>query len=162
CGGGATFLVLPIVGWLADRWGKPQVFRVMGAFTAIPILVITNLQALLSGVTDRTWVVGLTLAATTLLMIFASGRSVPAMAMVTGSSRPRYRGSFLSLTAAVQQFAGAIASGVAGFILVQKEEKGPIEHFPILGLLGAGIAIFSVFLAELLRPAGIEPDVVNE
>jgi predicted MFS family arabinose efflux permease len=162
CGGGATFLVLPVVGWLADRWGKLQVFRVVGALTAVPILLITNLQALLSGIDQRVYKVVLTLAATTLFMIFASGRSVPAMAMVTASSRPRYRGSFLSFTAAVQQFAGAIASAVAGFILVQKNEQAPIEHFPVVGLLGAGMTIASVFLAELLRPAEIEPDVINE
>jgi hypothetical protein len=82
--------------------------------------------------------------------------------MVTASTRPRYRGSFLSFTTAVQQLSGAIASAVAGVILVQKDEHGPIEHFPIVGLLGASIAILSVFLAQLLRPAEIEPNVVNE
>jgi DHA1 family inner membrane transport protein len=162
CGGGATLLALPAVGWLADRWGKPLVFRIMGSLTVIPILLITNLQPLLGGIDNRPVRVALTFAATTLLMVFASGRSVPALAMVTNSSRPRYRGSFLSFTTAIQQFAGAIASTIAGFILVQNDERGPIENFPIVGMLGAGMAISSVFLAEMLRPAAIEPNVVNE
>jgi MFS transporter, DHA1 family, inner membrane transport protein len=162
CGGGATFFVLPVVGWLADRFGKPPVFRVMGALTAVPILLITNLQFLVGGIDNRGYVVALTYAATTLLMVFASGRSVPAMAMITASSRPRYRGGFLSFTAAVQQFAGAIASGVAGCILDKDKRTGHLEHFWIIGLIGAGITIGSVFMAELLRPAAIEPDVENE
>jgi predicted MFS family arabinose efflux permease len=162
CGGGAACLILPLVGWLADRFSKRAVFRVAGTLTAVPILLITNLQPLLSGVENREYTVVLTLIATTMLWIFASGRAVPAMAMVTASSRPRYRGSFLSFTAAVQQLASGIASAVAGFILVQDGDKGPIEHFPVVGLLGAGLAIFSVFLAERLRPAEIEPDVSNE
>jgi MFS family permease len=162
CGGATTFFVMPIVGWLADRFGKRVVFRVTGALTAVPILLITNLQGLLSGFENREGRVAITLAATTLLMIFASSRIVPAMALVTASTRPRYRGSFLSFTTAVQQLAGAIASAIAGLILIQKDENGPIEYFPVVGLLGAGIAIVSVFLAQLLRPAEIEPDVANE
>ena len=162
CGGGTTFFVMPFVGWLADRFGKRALFRITGGLTAVPILLITNLQALIGGIDSRVAVVLLTLAASTLLMVFASARIVPAMAMVTASTRPRYRGSFLSFTAAVQQLAGAIASAVAGFILVQKDEHGPIERFPIVGLLGASMAIFAVFLAQLLLPAEIEPDVPNE
>jgi predicted MFS family arabinose efflux permease len=162
CGGATTFFVMPVVGWLADRFGKRAVFRIAGSLTAVPILLVTNLQALAGGMDNRVYTVILTLAATTLLMVFASARIVPAMAMVTASTRPRYRGSFLSFTTAVQQLSGAIASAVAGFILVQKDEHAPIEYFPIVGLLGATIAILSVFLAQFLRPAEIEPDVANE
>jgi hypothetical protein len=129
----------------------------------------------LGGITSRSLAVGLTLASTTLFMVITSGRSVPALAMITASSRPRYRGSFLSFNAAVQQFAGAIAAGVAGFILVQPHNaicmatgasgvhvNAPIHNFPIVGALGVAMTIASVALAELLRPAAIEPNVENE
>jgi predicted MFS family arabinose efflux permease len=162
CGGAATIISLPVIGWFSDRWGKREMFRVFGSLTVVPILLSTNLDVLLNGVTNRALVVGLTLACTTLFMVVTSGRSVPALAMITASSRPRYRGSFLSFNAAVQQFAGAIAAGVAGFILVQKDENSPIGNFPIVGLLGVAMTVVSVVLAELLRPAAIEPNVENE
>jgi predicted MFS family arabinose efflux permease len=175
CGGAATIISLPVVGWFSDRWGKRQMFRLFGSLTVVPILLSTNLDTLLRGFASRSLVVGLTLASTTLFMVITSGRSVPALAMITASSRPRYRGSFLSFNAAVQQFAGAIAAGVAGFILVQPHNaicmatgaagvhvNAPIYNFPIVGALGVAMTIASVALAELLRPAAIEPNVENE
>ena len=43
CGGVATLLTLTWFGRLADRFGKRLVFRVLGGFTAVPILLVTNL-----------------------------------------------------------------------------------------------------------------------
>ncbi len=163
-GGLATFVTLPLVGVLADRYGKPLVYRVCGTLTIIPILMVTNLTWLLGlANVPPAWTLPVTLAVTTLFMIISSARSVPAMAMITASTRPRYRGSFLSVSASVQQFGCAIAAAVAGMLLVQKEndEKAPLEGFPIVGVLAVISAVASVLLAERLRPAEIEPNVEN-
>jgi MFS transporter, DHA1 family, inner membrane transport protein len=77
------------------------VFRIFGSLTVVPILVLTNLQALVGGVGGHAVTLAITLLVTSVFMVISSGRSVPAMAMITASSRPRYRGSFLSFNAAV-------------------------------------------------------------
>jgi DHA1 family inner membrane transport protein len=169
CGGVATFLVLPAVGILSDRFGKLPVFRITGTLTIIPIILLTNLAPLFEWThVPASLTLTLTLTATTLFMVFSSARSVPAMAMITASSRPRYRGSFLSVNASVQQFACAIAAAIGGLILGQHETdspfenvNAPLENFPSVGAIAVVICIGSVLLAERLRPADIEPDEPN-
>ncbi len=106
CGGVATLLTLTWFGRLSDRFGKRLVFRILGGFTAIPILLIANLPPGLA--------LGWVLAATTTLMTVSSGRMAPAVALITASAEPRYRGSFMSMNSAVQQTAMAAAAIIAG------------------------------------------------
>ncbi len=96
CGGLLTLITLPLVGRCADRFGKRLVFRIMAGCTLVTILVMTNLPVspLLP-----------VLIVTTMYWIFTSGRWVPAMAMVTSSTLPRYRGSLMSVNASLQQMA---------------------------------------------------------
>jgi predicted MFS family arabinose efflux permease len=142
-GGAATLLSTPLVGWLSDRWGKPPVFRIFAVLTIIPLLVLTNLSQ------SSLLVV---LVVTTLMMILTSGRMVPAMALITASAAPRYRGSFLSINASVQQVAMGLAS-MAGGAILGSDDSGALTHYPVAGGLAAGAALLSVLLAGYLRPA---------
>jgi predicted MFS family arabinose efflux permease len=143
-GGLATLLTQNLVGRLSDRLGKRPVFRVMAAFTVVPILLITNLPPGLS-----LW---LALAATTLFMITTSGRMVPAMALITASSEPRFRGAFMSINSAVQQMAMALSAVVAGFMMGETESK-TLTGYPTVGYVAAGVTLLTVFMVSLLRPA---------
>ena len=105
CGGVATLLTMNLVGRLSDRFGKLLLFRIFAALTIIPVLVITNLPPVHMVVV---------LAATTFFMVASSGRMVPAVAMVTASSLPRYRGSFLSINSSIQQTAMGLAPCAVG------------------------------------------------
>jgi len=109
CGGLATLVTLTLVGRLADRFGKLLVFQILAVFTLLPILLVTNLPAGLA--------LPLVLIVTTVFMVMMSGRMVPAMALITASSAPAYRGSFMSLNAAVQQLAAGLATSIAGLLL---------------------------------------------
>jgi predicted MFS family arabinose efflux permease len=151
-GGLVTLVTLTVFGRLADRFGKLPVFRVLGLLTAVPILLSTNLTPGL----HLAWV----LVVTTLFMVVSSGRMVPAMALITASSAPRYRGSFLSVNSSVQQLALAAAAMLGGLILGQSpageggaEAKGPLTGYNVVGWLAAGVTVLSVFLAGRLRPA---------
>ncbi len=144
CGGVATLLTLAWFGRLSDRFGKRLVFRLLGGFTAVPILLVTNLPAGLA--------LGWILATTTLLMTVSSGRMAPAMALITASAEPRFRGSFMSMNSAVQQSAMALAAVVGGHMIGQTA-TGQLTGYPLVGYVAAGITILTLFMVGLLRSA---------
>lgn len=152
-GGLLTFVTMSWVGRLADRLGKRPVFRVMAAATVVVLLGLTNLPAVpLVPV----------LAVTTVYFVVTSGRWVPAMAMITSTALPRYRGRFMSVNASVQQMSCGLASVVAGLVV----DAGPDQHitgYATAGLIAAGCTLISMVLAARIRPAeeevaGLEAD----
>jgi predicted MFS family arabinose efflux permease len=149
CGGLASLVALNVVGILADWFGKLSVFRVLAVSAVLPTLLVTNLPPVS---------LAAALTASTLFMVLTAGRMVPAWALITSCVVPRYRGSFLSLNASVQQFALGLAALVAGAILRQADETAPLTGFPTVGLLGAAMMLASVVLAGTLRPADEGPE----
>jgi multidrug resistance protein len=153
-GGLATLATVTLFGRLADRYGKLRVFRLAALATVVPILLLTNLPPTSLAVA---------LALTTLFMVTTSGRMVPAQALVTAAAAPRYRGSFLSVTASVQQLAAGLASIVGGLILGAAPDAAegfgpvaasePLTGYGWVGLLSAGFTVLSVLLAGFVRPA---------
>jgi len=147
CGGAATLIGMPRFGRMADRYGKLVVFRVLALLTGVGIFCLTHLQ------TNN---LAVTLAATTLFMVVTSGRMVPAMAMITSTAAPSYRGSFLSVNAAVQQGACGLASVIAGKFLTQQVKDGPLIGFDRVGYMGMALVVVSLILAGRLGSAPIE------
>jgi predicted MFS family arabinose efflux permease len=142
CGGVATLLTNPLVGRLADHLGKLLVFRVLVLLTMLPIVLLTNLgPAALAP----------TLVLTTLLIALSSGRMVPAVALITSSTPAAYRGSFLSVNAAVQQMALGLAALLAGALLRQSGPDRPLEGYGLVGVLACASAVLSVWLAGAVR-----------
>jgi predicted MFS family arabinose efflux permease len=146
-GGLLTFVTLPMIGRFADRYGKRIVFRVMAAGTLVTLLVLTNLSEL------PLWPV---LVVTTLYWIFTSGRWVPAMAMVTSSALPRYRGSFMSVNASLQQMAIGLATVVAGAV-IGEDKEGKLTGYALAGIIAAVSSAVSMVLAGRLRLAAEIP-----
>ncbi len=64
----------------------------------------------------------------------------------------RYRGGFMSINSAVQQFSMGLASLVSGALL-GVNERGEITHYPIAGLLSIFCAYTCIYLARFLKPA---------
>src|SRR5258707_4176308 len=89
------------------------------------------------------------LVITTLYWIFTSGRWVPAMALVTSSALPRYRGSFMSVNASLQQMAIGLAAVVAGAV-VGEASSGEITGYAVAGLIAAISTGISMLLAGRL------------
>jgi predicted MFS family arabinose efflux permease len=144
CGGLATLGTQPLFGWLADRFGKLRVFGALALLTLVPVVLVTTLPAGLP--------LGLVLAATTGLMVASSGRMVPAMALITGASAPRYRGSFMSINAAVQHFTSGLAA-VLGGLFLWEEEGGALGGFGLIGLVACVMTLLGLYLAARLRAA---------
>ena len=140
------------IGRLADRFGKLPIFCIFALLSAAAVLLLTNLPAV---------PLSIALLATTLFMIATSGRMVPAMALITASSAPRYRGSFMSLNSSVQQLVMGLAPLAAAMVLgaeTEGESALPLQGFNLVGLMAAGAMVFSVFLASRLHRAE-EPEL---
>jgi predicted MFS family arabinose efflux permease len=151
-GGVATLLTMTPTGWVADSRDKLAVFRVIGVFCVVPVLLITNLPPAAP--------VALALLATTLFMVTTSLRWVPGMAMITASAAPHQRGSFMSVNASVQQMVMGLAPLVSGLILGERPDGDAgraLQGFPLVGLLAAASMVASVVLAGRLRRAPAAP-----
>jgi MFS family permease len=87
-----------------------------------------------------------------LFMVTMSGRFSPAMTMVTNAVQARYRGGFMSVNAALQQAASALANVIAG-VFVTADATGHLVGYPTLGYVSVGFFILTVILAAKLRNA---------
>lgn len=142
-GGALTLVGAPLSGRMADRYGKLRVYRVVAPLTALIMLAMTNLPRV------PLWVAVGTMA---LLMLSNAGRMVPAMAMITSSVLPHRRGGFLGANSAVQHLAAGLGTSIGGQVL-SKAKDGTIQHYPIAGLIAAGVTLMSLWLAGRLRMA---------
>ncbi|MCB1177022.1 MAG: MFS transporter [Leptospiraceae bacterium] len=81
-GGAATLFTARLIGILADKYGKKQVFSVVALISLIPIITITNLPTL---------PLHFVLIVTTMFFIFVSSTVITAMALITVSVEPEKR-----------------------------------------------------------------------
>ena len=142
-GGALTLFTAPVVGKLADRYGKLTVYRIIAPFSMVLLLVITHLPRVPLLVA---------LAVFGGLMMCNVGRMIPAMAMVTSSVEPRRRGGFLSANSSVQHVASGIGAFLGGEIVSQTPGE-PMQHFGVVGWIAAGATLISLWLAGRLRVA---------
>jgi predicted MFS family arabinose efflux permease len=144
CGGVASLVAMNIIGKLSDSFGKLPIFRLVAVFAVLPALAVTNLPPVS---------LAAALVVSTIFMAAASARMVPAMALITSCVVPRYRGSFLSLNASVQQLAFGLAALLGGALLGETTDGTPLTGFPTVGILASAFMLGSVVLAGTLRPA---------
>jgi predicted MFS family arabinose efflux permease len=140
-GGVVTLFSTPIIGRLADRYGKLRMFRIVAPASAVLTLAVTNLTSISAAVA---------IALVAGLMVSNYGRMVAAMAMITSSVAPNRRGGFLSANSCVQHL--ALGSGAyIGGLIIDIAEDGSVQNYPIVGLLSAAATILSLWLAGRIR-----------
>jgi len=164
CGGICTFFTTNLIGRWSDRIGKPKAFAFVSLGAFVPILLLTRLPAL--GVIAQHLPAGLRQAApvaaplavallvSTLFMICMSGRMGPAMAMMTSSVEPRYRGGFMSMSSSIQQFVlgvGAWAGSQLISPLDPSKPNGPLAGFDKVGWLSIACLLVAMGLALRFR-----------
>ena len=148
-GGLLSLVGSPLVGRLADRYGKLRVFQWVVPVNAALLLSVTLLPPV-----PLIVAVGLTGA----LMLSNAGRMVPAMAMITSSVEPRRRGGFLGANSAVQHVAAGVGTSLAGLMLSQSAD-GRLLHYGRVGFIAAGITLASLWLAARVRIVRPEEDI---
>jgi predicted MFS family arabinose efflux permease len=134
-GGVATFFSARAIGALADRWGKVNTFRAVAVAAMLPLIGITYLPPV------PLWVL---LAVTTLFFVFVSGRMVPGMALITASSVPSLRGTFMSLNGTVQSVAMGIAAMVGG-MLIGRDAAGRVTGYQHCGWVAMGLSLLALW-----------------
>lgn len=155
-GGALTMVTSPLIGKLADRLGKYNLFVFM-AIAGVPLIVlITNLPAI---------PFYFVLCITGMWFVISTGRMIPAQAMVSNVVPPERRGSFMSFNSSVQQLFVGFASVLAGLIVVKLPDN-KLQHYEVTGYLSIGIILFSIFIATMLnkklKEKESETAIVNE
>jgi len=136
-GGLCSMVAAPLVGWLADKTSKHTVFAASVLLSAIPIYFITNLTQ------QPIWILILISCG---FFIVMSGRMVPAMALVSSTATPEYRGSFMSFSSAAQNLSAALASYVGGLIV--SFEGGHFVHFEKVGYIAIFFSLLAFFASR--------------
>ncbi len=146
-GGGLTIFTSPIVGRLADKYGRLQIFTIFGVLVLIPVLIITHLHPV------PLWQA---LIVTGFFFILANGRIVPSTTMVTSVIKPENRGSFMSIRASVQQISSGLAALLAGAMITEapsviNEGAKALVGYERVGYVAVFFSIIAIFVARFLR-----------
>ena len=141
--GVCTLITLNVIGWATDRIGAKPVFLFCAGGAVLMTLLITNLPQV-------------SLASATLVtcsfMVLASGRIVPAQAMMMRSADPALRGAFMNLNTAVSHFGTAVGPLITGAIVTEQSPGGPLVDFAVAGLVAAACGCMALVLSFQLRP----------
>jgi predicted MFS family arabinose efflux permease len=126
----------PLLGRLSDAVGKFPVFAAGSILTMIIVTIYCHL-----GLTPL-WGVMLV---NVLLFLGISARMVSASALLSAVPEAKDRGAFMSVNSSLQQFAGAVAAGIAGLVVVQTS-TGRLEHYDMLGFIVVGAILVTIGL----------------
>ena len=126
--GAVTFVAGPLLGKLSDTIGKYQVFCIGSVLGAVVVGVYCHL-----GVTPLAMVI----AINAVLFVAVTCRMISASALISAVPDMQDRGAFMSVNASLQQFAGGVASSLAGLIVVQAP-GGKLLHYDLLGYVVMG------------------------
>lgn len=140
-GGALTLFTSPIIGRLADKYGKLRIYRIIIPISVVLLVWITNLPRVH---------VSLAVAVFGALMMCNVGRMIAAMAMVTGSIEPRRRGAFMSANASVQHLASGLGAYLGG-IIVQDGPDHSVMYFGTVGWLAGITTLSTLWIAGRVR-----------
>jgi len=141
CGGLATVFSSILVGKLSDKFGKVKTFVVAGLISIIPIAIVTVLPVMP--------LVYVLMFNVVFFMCFGA-RFVPAMTLMTSCVMPHRRGSFLSVSSAVQQMASGIAILIASTIIVNGA-KGELYHFGWVGVVACTATVLCIIVSLRIK-----------
>lgn len=139
-GGCCALASSSIIGRLADKHGKYQVFAICLVLSLIPIFFITRMPVI------PFYAV---LAIFGFWFTFSTGRNIPAQAMITTVVNPAQRGQFMSFNSSFQQLFTGLASIISGLIVTQ-DGRGRILNYNWVGYLSVTIVFSTLFLARML------------
>lgn len=135
----ATFLIMPVIGWLADKVNKFQLFLMASLIMVFAVVVYVHLgqNSLLVLIIVNVFMMGGILA-----------RMVPSQALTTSVPELNDRGAFMSINTSLQQMAGGIAALIGGKIVLQANEHAPLDRFDTLGYVVIAVIIINIYLTR--------------
>lgn len=139
-GGALTIVTAPWIGRLSDRHGRAEVFTAVVCAAVVVVFWLTHSGPL---------PVAGTLVLTGLFFIFASGRYVPAQAVLTSAVPASQRGAFMSLTACTRDLCTGMAAIMAGRVVQRTPDA--LLHVNWLGWLAVSVSLLSIWLIRRVR-----------
>ena len=146
-GGAAAFFSSRIIGRMADRYGKRDLFRVLVVLSMLPVLFITHLPHLPFAVL---------LLFFPFFMVLVAGRMIPMQALLTTVPEPAQRGAFLSANSALQALGNGCGAWLAGLML-SSTATGEISGYGTVGLCAAGLLLPVLWWVGKVRAADDQP-----
>ncbi len=143
-GGLLTLIGSPLIGRMADRHGKPRIYRIVAVFSIVCMLLVTNLRPVPVAV-------AVVLAGS--FMLSNAGRMVAALALVTSSVAAKRRGGFMSANSAVQHLSAGLGAYLGSVILSKPLVDGPLHNYGKVGLLSLASTLVSLWLVGRVGPA---------
>ena len=137
-GGISSAVTAPFCGKLADRFGRLRVYSILIGVACAVTLWISNSGRM------PVWAV---LVSAGLFFTFASGRFIPAQAILSLAVPSKRRGSFMSLTSCTRDLTSGITSSLGGWI-VTKSPSGQLVNFDKLGWFAVVFSLISLWLAS--------------
>ncbi len=133
----STFMIMPLIGWLADKVNKFQLFMLASLVMIGSVLVYVHL-----GET--------TLFVLIVVNIFMMGgimaRMVPSQALTTSVPEAKDRGDFMSINSSLQQMSGGVAAMIGGKIVWQYSPSAPLMNFDLLGYVVIAVILINIYL----------------
>jgi len=137
-GGICSAVTAPYCGKLADRFGRLRVYAILIGVACVVTLWISNSGPM------PVWAV---LLSAGMFFTFASGRFIPAQAILSLAVPAKRRGSFMSLTSCTRDLTSGITSSLGGWI-VTKSPAGQLVNYDKLGWLAVAMSLLSLWLAS--------------
>jgi MFS family permease len=142
-GGVVTVFTGPMIGRLADKYGKFLLYSILVAGACGVIRVLTS-----SGPRPE-WQV---LVIAGFFFMLASARFIPSQATISMAVPPARRGAYMSLVACTRDLASGITTGIGGMVVCEGA-NGSLLHYDRLGLLAITISIASLWVFRQVKSA---------
>lgn len=133
-GGLVTIVTGPLIGKLADKYGRFRVFVILIAGACVVIRLLTSAGPM------PVWQ---TLVLAGFFFTFASGRFVPGQATISMAVPSARRGAYMSLVACARDLASGITTAIGGMVVSQSAD-GRLLHYDLLGWFAIGVSILSL------------------
>ncbi len=126
----------PLIGKLADRFGKFRMFVFGTVLSAIMVVIYTH-----QGITPFTVVAILN------VILFAGilSRMISSSSLTSAIPSAKDRGAFMGITGSVQYISGGIAAMIAGRIIVKAPDQ-TLQNYDVLGFVVLGTMSFTVIM----------------
>ena len=147
--GAFSIVAGPLIGRASDAFGKLKVFAFGCALTIVMVIIYTHLHA------TPLWMLIMIMV---VLQIGIFSRMISSSALMSALPKPADRGSYMSISASLQQVSGGLAAVIAGLI-VSQVPGGPLLHFDTLGYILVCTTLITLALMSLInrKIAGMRP-----
>jgi predicted MFS family arabinose efflux permease len=149
-GGFATFFTARWFGRFADRHGKVRVYKLLAIAALVPVVLLTHFALIMKWLDVGQAPMWMVLFVSTLFFVFVSGRFTPGLAIITSAAQPALRGTFMSISGAVQSFAQGAATWLGGAVIA-RDAAGAVLHYPVAGYIAVGFGLVSLVVASRVQ-----------